>query len=247
MASFLKDNPFAVEAFFESSLVLTYAVPRDELRSIIPACLELDIFNDQWAFVAAAMVQTNALRPKGFPQFLGSNFLLIGYRAFVRFTDVNGKRSRGLYILGSATDKRRMEFFGNIFTRYHYTTTDIRHTEKAGICEIVSNSSRFRVTYKEPDGFDVPLPAASIFADWKVARRFAGPLPFTFTYEPGDDSLLIIEGVRTNWRPMPVQVLDHEFSFIQDLRLSEARLANAFMIKDVPYCWKKGRRLNIPR
>jgi hypothetical protein len=247
MASFLKDHPFAVEAFFDSSLVLTYAVPKDELRSLIPDCLELDTFSDRWAFVAAAMVQTRELRPRGFPKFLGSNFFLIGYRVFVRFRDVDGKRSRGLYILGSATNKRRMEFFGNIFTHYRYTTTDISHTENAGMSEIESKSSRFQVEYKEPNERDVPLPAGSVFADWKEARRFAGPLPFTFTYEPGDDSVLVIEGVRTNWKPVPVEVVDHEFSFIRDLRLDDTRLSNAFMIKDVPYYWKKGKRLAIPK
>ena len=247
VASFFKYHPFAVEAFFKSSLVLTYAVPKAEILPLVPDCLELDLLNDQWAFIAAAMVQTKALRPKGFPTFLGSNFFLIGYRVFVRFTDVEGRRSRGLYILGSATDKRRMEFFGNIFTHYHYTTTDIRLTEKDGASEIASNKSRFRVTYKEPDESEVQLPPSSVFADWKEARRFAGPLPFTFTYESGDDSVLVIEGVRTNWTPMPVQVLDHEFSFIDDLQFSETRLANAFIVKDVPYYWKKGRRLALPR
>jgi len=247
VASFLKDHPFAVEAFFESSLVLTYAVPKNELRPLVPDCLELDTFNEQWAFVAAAMVRTKALRPKGFPKFLGSDFFLIGYRVFVRFTDADGKRSRGLFILGSQTDKRRMEFFGNIFTHYHYTTTDIGNTEEGGICELVSNSSGFRVKYKEPDGREVQLPLTSIFADWKEARRFAGPLPFTFTYELRDNSVLVIEGVRTNWKPVPVEVLDHHFPFIRNLSLSETHLANAFMIKDVPYYWKKGRRLKIPR
>ena len=29
----LKNHPFAVETFFESSLVLTFAVPKDELKA----------------------------------------------------------------------------------------------------------------------------------------------------------------------------------------------------------------------
>ncbi len=64
MFSFLKDHPFTVEAFFESSLVLTYAIPKEQIQLMIPDRLELDTFNDKWAFIAVAMVQTQALRPK---------------------------------------------------------------------------------------------------------------------------------------------------------------------------------------
>ncbi|MEP2239759.1 MAG: DUF2071 domain-containing protein, partial [Maribacter sp.] len=74
--SFLKNHPFAVEAFFNSSVVLTFAVPKEELQSLIPDKLELDTFEDKWAFIAVAMVQTSALRPKGFPEFMGNDFFL---------------------------------------------------------------------------------------------------------------------------------------------------------------------------
>jgi hypothetical protein len=33
MNSPLKNHPFAVEAFFECSVVLTYAVPKDQLKT----------------------------------------------------------------------------------------------------------------------------------------------------------------------------------------------------------------------
>ena len=95
MFSFLKNHPFAVEAFFESSLVFTFAIPKEQLQHLIPECLKLDTFNDQWAFIAVAMVQTKHLRPKGFPKFAGNDFFLIGYRVFVRYTNNKGKRLRG--------------------------------------------------------------------------------------------------------------------------------------------------------
>jgi len=46
MLAFLKDHPFAVEAYFESSLVLTFAVPKEQLQNLIPECLQLDTL--QW-------------------------------------------------------------------------------------------------------------------------------------------------------------------------------------------------------
>lgn len=237
---FLKNHPFAVEAFFESSLVFTFAVPKEELLHLIPECLELDVFQDQWAFVAAAMVQTKNLRPQGFPTFLGNDFFLIGYRVFVRYTNSAGKRLRGLYILKSETDKKKMELMGNIFTHYNYTTTDIQQTEKEDLIEIYSHRSKFKVSFSKTEE-NISLPENSPFADWKEARRFAGPLPFTFTCNQKNKEVLIIEGVRQNWTPEPVKVIDYHFDFLDTLKLKNPVLANAFIIKNVPYYWKRGK------
>jgi len=241
MLSFLKNHPFAVEAFFESSLVFTFAVPKEQIQHLIPECLELDTFDNKWAFIAVAMVQTKSLRPKGFPKILGNDFFLIGYRLFVRFINQAGKNLRGLYILRSETDKKKMEFLGNVFTHYNYTTTDIHQIKKNGITEISSGKSDFSVRIDDSDGENISLPDGSPFADWKEARRYSGPLPFTFTYDPADKKVLIIEGVRENWKPMPVKVIEQKFSFIDGMKLNDARLANAFIIRNVPYYWKKGK------
>jgi uncharacterized protein YqjF (DUF2071 family) len=241
MFSFLKDHPFAVEAFFESSLVFTFAIPKEQIQHLIPECLELDTFNDEWAFIAVAMVQTKDLRPKGFPKILGNDFFLIGYRVFVRFTNNAGKTLRGLYILKSETDKRKMEFLGIIFTHYNYTTTDIHQQRNNETTEINSDRSGFKIQIKNAGSEDISLPNGSPFTNWKEARRFAGPLPFTFTYNAARKHVLIIEGVRENWRPTPVTVISCKFSFLDSMKLNDIKLANAFNIKNVPYCWKKGK------
>jgi len=237
---FLKNHPFAVEAFFNSSLVLTFAVSKDQLQSFIPECLKLDTFQDEWAFIAVAMVQTSRLRPKGFPKFLGNSFFLIGYRIFVRYTNQAGKRLRGLYILKSETNKKKMELLGNIFTHYNYTTTDILQTTVGSLKTIQSEKSKFKVTIAQTSN-EVPIPKNSPFSDWKEARRFAGPLPFTFTYNKENKTVLIIEGVRQNWKPVAIKVVDYNFDFLTDLKLNNVVSANAFEIKNIPYHWKKGR------
>jgi uncharacterized protein YqjF (DUF2071 family) len=241
MFSFLKDHPFAVEAFFESSLVLTFALPKEQLEKYIPECLQLDTFQDKWAFIAIAMVQTKGLRPKGFPMFMGNDFFLTGYRVFVRYTSNAGKKLRGLYILKSETDKKKMEIMGNIFTHYNYTTTDILQEENPTSKTISSVKSKLSITIDTTTG-DVQLPGQSPFNDWNEARRFAGPLPFTFTYDNEKREVLIIEGVREHWTPSPVRVLDYQIDFLNTLETDTAVLANAFIIKNIPYYWKKGKK-----
>ena len=240
MVSSLKDHPFAVEAFFDRSIVLTFAVPKAALLHLIPECLSLDVFKDQWAFIAIAMVQTKNLRPKGFPKILGNDFFLIGYRIFVRYRDRRGKNLRGLYIIKSETNKKKMEFFGNLFTHYNYTTTDIDIVQGTESTKITSQKSRFEITLSK--SFDnVSLPQNSPFEEWAAARRFAGPLPFTFTFDPISKKVLIIEGVRQNWKPKPVNIYDYHFQFLDELKLEGIVLANAFVIEKIPYYWKKGR------
>ena len=56
MLAFLKNHPFAVEAFFESSLVLTFAAPNEQIKQLIPESLQLETFKDKWAFIAVAIV-----------------------------------------------------------------------------------------------------------------------------------------------------------------------------------------------
>ncbi|MBX2948754.1 MAG: DUF2071 domain-containing protein [Crocinitomicaceae bacterium] len=238
---FLKNHPFPVEAFFKQSVVLTFAVPKEQLQQLIPECLELDTLNNTWGFVAAALVQTSGLRPKGFPAFMGNDFFLTGYRIFVRYTTSNGKRLRGLYILRSETNRKKMEFFGNIFTHYNYTTTDITQ-QSIGTKQVIrSKKSGLDVTF-DVSGDEVLLPEYSPFSDWKEARRYAGPLPHTFTYNQQDKTVLIIEGIRQNWNPKPVNVINYQFAFIDQLNLEGIVLANAFEISNVPYYWKKGRK-----
>lgn len=241
MLDSLKDHPFAVESFFETSLVLTYAVDKDELLTFIPECLSLDTFEDKWAFLAVAMVKTRALRPKGFPEFLGNDFILTGYRIFVRYTTSEGKNIRGLFIIRSETDKSKMAFFGNIFTHYNYLKTDISFTKGDNSYLVFSKQSDLNVEVKTHEG-ETGLPSESPFNDWRTARRFAGPLPFTFTYNGMLKEVLIIEGVRQNWTPKPVEVVKNNVGFIKNLNLQNVRLANAFVINEIPYWWKKGRK-----
>lgn len=237
--TFLKNHPFPVETHFENSIVLSYAVAKEELQDMIPECLELDTYNDKWAFVTLAMVKTKDLRPKGFPKIFGNDFFLIGYRVFVRYTNKKGKRLRGLYILKSETNKSKMSFFGNIFTHYNYTTTDISYTEQDGNVNIHSKKSDLDVLINSKK-LDVKLPKTSPFIDWKEARRFAGPLPFTFTYNKEKKEVLIIEGVRENWKPQPLQVDKEIVGFIKDKGFNDIHLANAFTVSNIPYHWKKG-------
>ncbi len=242
MLSFLKTHPFPVQARFERSLVLTFAFPKAQVQPLLPAYLSLDTWHDEWAFVAVALVQTRGLRPKGFPAALGTDFFLAGYRVFARYVTGAGKRLRGLYILKSQTDKRRMALLGNLFTHYNYEVVPVTVHHEGGQLALTFGSAAVTVAESAGDDELVPLPASSPFADWKEARRFAGPLPFTFAYHAPARSVVIVEGVREHWRPTPVTVVSQHVPYLAALGLGDGGvLASAFLVQNIPYSWKKGR------
>lgn len=240
MFSSLHLHPFAVEAFFTRSLVLTFSAPAKNLAPILPACLQLDSFNHEWGFAAMAMVQTRHLRPKGFPEWMGNDFFLVGYRLFVKYHTSSGKRLRGLYILQSQTDKKKMEWLGNVFTKYKYSTIDIQQRMQGSVYHVGSVQSGFNIEVNLNQE-DVQLPGHSPFNTWKEARRFAGPLPFTFSYLPEQEKVLIVEGVREDWEPRPVEATNMQVTFPAILQNRGLKLASAFVVENIPYSWKKGK------
>ncbi|MGY2134901.1 DUF2071 domain-containing protein [Hymenobacter sp. HD11105] len=230
-----------MEAHLARTTVLTYAVPAAELQRLLPACLSLDTLDNRWGFVAVALVQTTGLRPQGLPAWQGHDFFLIGYRIFVRYTTAAGKRLRGLYILQSETDKVKMQWLGNLFTGYRYRTIDIQQSSVGNHLRFESRQAGLRIEVDVLPGSEPALPVGSPFASWQQARRFAGPLPFTFSYDPSKQRVSIVEGVREQWRPVPVRVYHAQVGFLDQLGVSSVQLASAFTMTDIPYRWKKGR------
>ena len=239
MFSFLKCHPFSVEAFFENSIVLTFAVAKEELQGLIPRHLKLDLFRDKWAFIAVALVETSELRPKGFPKILGNHFFLIGYRIFVRYRNREGRNLRGLYILKSETDSLKMKILGGIFTHYNYSLIHIYKRLENSMSEISSSSGlNIQVNWIE----NAPsLPESSPFSTWKEARLFSGPLPFTFTCNEIKNEVLIVEGIRESWKPKPLKIESYKIPFLDTFKFHEINFANAFVVRNIPYHWKKGR------
>ena len=240
----LKRHPFGVEAFFRRSLVLTYAMPRNILAPLIGPGLEVDAYDD-WGFLAIALVLTEGLRPKGFPSWLGRDFFLSGYRIFTRFARPGKQTLRGLRILRSDTDRASMVRLGNVFTHYSYSRANVTIRDDDGRFEI-----RVRTPRSEADLHVVAdltsrpssLPPGSPFRTMDDARSFAGPLPYTFSYDAQAEKMVVIKGLRQAWDPQPIHVEIKEATYLGRSSFADAdiRFANAFYVENVPYAWKPG-------
>ena len=196
-------------------------------------------------FVTAALVWTRDLRPAGFPKFLGQNFFLAGYRIFTRLRDEAGRNLRGLRILRSETDKRRMVLLGNQMTGYNYRHVKVQirrsNSETRVITALAGGEKTLDLTF-DAESENPPLPEGSPFADWRTARQFAGPMPFTFSPE-ADGSFVVIEGKRADWTPRPISVKDWQVGLFDEAPLRGVKpiLANAFAVENIAYRWSRGR------
>jgi Uncharacterized conserved protein (COG2071) len=250
----LAHHPFGVEAFFRRSLVLTFALPPEHLLPLLGPGLVLDTYTSEdgaFGFVAIALVETEGLRPKGFPAWLGRSFFLSGYRIFARFERPGKAPMRGLKILRSDTDKWTMSKLGNLFTHYNYSLSEVTTNATATRYEV-----RVKTSTGEGDlhvianlsGGPAPLPDGSVFRSMDDALGFAGPLPFTFSYDEKAAKMVVIKGLRKAWGPAPVAVELREAAFFNARFAPDvpARLANAFYVENIPYAWKPGMLEDLP-
>jgi Uncharacterized conserved protein (COG2071) len=244
MLHLLKRHPIPVAARFDFTLALTFALPAATLERLLYPGLMLDQYEGS-GFVAVAMVQTRAMRPEFLPACLGGNFFLTGYRIFVRYRTREGRLLRGLQVLRSDTDKSAMVALGNLFTHYHYSLAEVAVRRSASRLAVEITTPRGEADFDatvQLDSEQQSLPAASVFPDVRTARRFAGPMPFTFSYEPETRSIVRIEGQRKEWRPRLVPVEVRKAAFFKSRGLSDGtpRPASAFLVEHVPYRWDRG-------
>jgi hypothetical protein len=247
MLHLLKRHPIPVSAFFRHSLVLTYAFPPETLQPLLPQGLVLDTFRGH-AFLAVALVHTENLRPSFLPAAMGRDFFLSGYRIFTRLA--GGKQSkRGLRILRSDTDHPWMVCAGNLLTHYNYHLCQVTFEEdNHGVYWRIrtQRSEADLEVFARLSGCPPALPSRSPFGNLAEARRFAGPLPYTFDYEEETRSIIGIRAIRQSWNPQPVEVEVrlNTFLYREPFCGSSPILANAFHVRDVPYQWQRGSRLS---
>ncbi len=248
MLHLLKRHPFSVSALSPPVIGPDVRVSKRHLAAAPAARPRSGYLRRVW-LSCNRHGQTERLRPSFLPAALGRNFFLTGYRIFARLASHAGSL-RGLRILRSDTNRRWMVSAGNVLTHYQYRLCQAELSERPGEVEWNIRTPRqeadLRVIMHLADG-PAGLPAGSPFPNLNEGRRFAGPLPYTFDYEPETHSIIRIQGVRREWHPKPVtvEVLQNTFLHSEPFCRAKPILANAFQVHDVPYRWERGIRTPV--
>jgi hypothetical protein len=143
-----------------------------------------------------------------------------------------------------------MARWGNRLTHYGYQKAEVDYRAGHGVLEIAVRTpgaeADLQVRAYLADQ-PAPLPHGSPFPNAIIARRFAGPLPFTFDFERETGSIIRVEGVRKKWDPAITRVEVPVNTFVErgPFAMSPPILASAFHLANVSYAWKRGVRERI--
>lgn len=244
MIARLRRHPVPMATRFGHSVVLTYALPAEVLTPLLPAGLRLDTYRGV-GFVAIGVVSTRRLRPAYLPARFGLDAVLVGYRIMTAFATPTGRTMRGLYVLRSDTDRRLLRLGANALTRYRYHAARIQDssTDTSVRVDVSTMDGQADLLLRADIRAESGLPASSPFATMADARRFAGPLPYTFDHEASTGSIVVVKAFRSAWRPRPVSVSVPRAGFLAHGPFADTRpvLANAFHVADLDYGWHRGR------
>src|SRR2546421_3357297 len=97
-----------------------------------------------------------------------------------------------------------MVVLGNLLTHYRYRLAAVSTEERDGRLAI-----QIRTNAREADldlvadltSRPAPLPPCSPFSNLAEARRYAGPLPYTFGDDPPTGSIIAVKATRQRWNP----------------------------------------------
>jgi hypothetical protein len=235
----MRPLPFAIKTWFDCFIVLIYSVDKEKAGALLPYPLIHEEHGGK-ALMAAAFVKSKKFRPAFLPAFMGTSFNLVGYRHMASYQRSDGKKIRGLKIIQSGTNRKFMQLGGNELTQYKFNYNPIVIENNNG--NISMQGDGVKIIAKENlSDTEIPLPANSIFESWTHARKYGGPLLYTFEVEPASKTVIITEGSRKHWQPRPVEIIEADIDFFKQSPYAEMNpvLSAAYLVKNIPYSWKK--------
>ncbi len=236
----MRPLPFPVKAWFDCFILLIYAVDKEKAEALLPYPLQHDSHKGK-AIMAAAFVKTRKFRPAFLPGFVGTSFSMVGYRHMASFTKEDGKSIRGLKIIESASSNALMAKSGNRITQYKFTYNPLEIKKEAD--RIILQGDGINIKARAAIE-NAKLPPGSIFENWQYARKFAGPLLYTFELEAQKNKVVVTEGSRHGWTPKPLEIDKASLDFFEKSPYAEMNpiLSAAYIVENIPYRWEKAVR-----
>ena len=215
------------------------------LRLLLPPGLELETAGGH-GFVAVALVRTEALRPAGHAGRARTGLLP---RRLSRVHDASrrrtGRRLRGLRILRSDANRARMVARREPAHALQLPPLHARRVASGGRIrfDVETRGSRRRPAADRRSRESGAARGLARSRRCREARRFAGPLPFTFDFEAETHAIIAIQARRARTGGLtPVAVDVERLSFFDQPAFHGCApvLAAAFHVSDIDYRWERG-------
>lgn len=246
--------PITMSAVFQDLLLVTYAVPPEQLAAQLPEKVH-PYERDGRAYISIVIANIRGMRPRLLPQAAGSNYYQIVYRAVVRLRDSAGRDYPGVFFLRSDGNDPVMNFFGNRLTefRFHYFRRSAIGLFKRNSDMLVSVESADKggdlVLHLTDLGPAVEHPPAPGFADLDDEKETLVQLFHAYAHDPQRQRIYDLEIERGEW---DLRRLHHEDGFTAFFGESPFAAMNpspvsSLYIRECKYIWKPMRELSMDR
>lgn len=228
-------------------VLLTYRTPAASVARLLPDGLEL-VTHDGWAFWNIVACRVEAMRPILFPLWMGSSYLHVAYRLYVRAQAQSGVLD-GLYFVRSDADRLPVCLLGNGLTDFRFHKASIALSAEAETVSLSVSGTRdgaveLRARLGEP-----MLASDSCFESYAQARRLLKYRPIALSLDRRGLRVKVTEVFRDEsaWQESPLSVSKARWAFFDRLAQRDARLELATRVQPPDYRWRLGRSCALRR
>jgi uncharacterized protein YqjF (DUF2071 family) len=237
--------PISMKTTFQDILLLTYAVPPPLLAAQLPPFIHPYIHNDL-SYISIVVGNMRGLRPGFLPEFLGTNYYQIVYRAVVCLRDLEGHERRGVFFLRSDCNDPIMSYCGNRLTefRFHYFQTGAialfqRNQDLLVSVETADKQGDLVASLLNTGPADQLQPAPG-FSTVREEKNILVHLFHAYAYDRTNAFIYDLEIERGEWDLQRLEMRDAFSAFFQEHPFSSgtARSLSHLSIQECTYIWK---------
>jgi len=246
--------PVTMRAVFQDVLLVTYVVPPELLRAMLPPKVH-PFERDRRSFISLVIANIRGMRPSLVPALAGSNYYQIVYRAVVQLQETDGTVRPGVFFLRSDGNDPVMNFFGNRLTEFRF------HYFHRGAIGMFKRESDLLVSVESKDGggdlvlhlTDLgpanTLPAAPGFKNVNDEKQTLVQLFHAYAYDPQRKVVYDLEIERGDWRLQRLGYRDGFTAFFAEspFQMADPNPVSSLYIRECSYVWKPMREIPVER
>ncbi len=237
--------PLTMKTVFQDLFLLTYAVRPESLAALLPPCV-FPYVRGEDSFISVVVGNMRGMRPGVLPEFLGTHYYQIVYRAVVRLRGRDGVERPGVFFLRSDSNDPVMAYFGNRLTefRFHYFHTSaiglFQHANDFLITAQTEDKGGDLVMHLQQQGAAEEAPPAPGFSTVLEEKETLVELFHAFAIDSPKEVLYDLEIERGEWHLVRLKLTDSFCAFFEEAPFTcrDARPLSHLYIRECSYTWK---------
>jgi uncharacterized protein YqjF (DUF2071 family) len=244
--------PLTMKTVFQDLLLLTYSVPPERLAALLPPYVHPYVRGGR-SYISIVVGNMRGMRPGPLPEFLGTSYYQIVYRAVVRLRQRDGQELPGVFFLRSDSNDPVMSYFGNQLTefRFHYFHTGAIALFSRGDDLLVSVQTDDKggdlVAHARDLGPAEPLAPADGFASVTDEKETLVQLFHAYAYDEPRGLIYDLEIERGEWHLRRLALREHFAAYFTEAPFDTTCAApvSHVYIRECSYIWKPMQALAV--